>query len=56
MHADTITDIRTDVTAYDAARLMWVGAHHREMVDTLRRTAQRRTRVRMWWRRNTSWI
>lgn len=55
MHSN-ITDIRPDCTAYDAARNMWVGAHHRDLVDNLRKTAQRRTRVRVWVRRSTSWI
>jgi hypothetical protein len=56
MHINNVTDIRPDVTAFDTARTLWVGANHRDLVDNLRRTAQRRTRVRTWVRRSTSWI
>ena len=56
MGTTTSTGIRADVTASTAARNLWVGAHHRDLVDSLRRTAQRRTRVQVWVRRSTSWI
>lgn len=56
MHSNTVIDIRPDITAFDTARNLWVGTHNRDLVTNLRRTAVRRTRVRVWMRRSTSWI
>jgi len=56
MHSHTVIDTRPDITAFDTARTLWVGSHNRDLVDNLRRTALRRTRVRTWMRRSTSWI
>lgn len=58
----TVTDIGRYVTANpvvrsrDHAMVLGVGSNHRRLVETLRSTAQRRTRVRVWVRRTTSWI
>ena len=56
MYSNDSSEIKPDFVAFDTACGLWAGTHHRELVDNLRRTAQRRTRVRAWVRRTTAWM
>ena len=56
MYSNGTSEIRPDVTAFDTACGLWAGTHHRDLVDHLRKTAQRRTRMRAWMRRSITWM